>query len=75
MKKVLLSLLAILIVATTAFAGKIYTVSVTQIVEHPSLDAMRNGVIDRLKDKGVEAEFNVHIAQAMPLPTSRLSIR
>ncbi|WP_319466911.1 ABC transporter substrate-binding protein [uncultured Pseudodesulfovibrio sp.] len=63
MKKVLLSLLAILVVATTAFAGKTYTVSVTQIVEHPSLDAMRNGVIDRLKEKGADAEFNVHIAQ------------
>ena len=66
MKKVLLILTAILLVATTAFAGKSYTISVTQIVEHPALDAMRNGVADRLKQKGIDATYNVHIAQGNP---------
>ena len=56
-------MLALLVIATTAFAGKTYIVSVTQIVEHPALDAMRNGVIDRLKEKGIDVNFNVHIAQ------------
>ena len=51
MKKILMTMLALLVIATTAFAGKTYIVSVTQIVEHPALDAMRNGVIDRLKDR------------------------
>jgi len=58
--------MAILLLATTAFAGKTYTISVTQIVEHPALDAMRNGVADRLKEKGIDADFNVHIAQGNP---------
>lgn len=66
MKRILLSLLAVLLLASWAIAGKSYTVSVTQIVEHPSLDAMRNGVADRLKEKGVEATYNVHIAQGNP---------
>lgn len=63
MKKVLLTILALLVIATNAFAGKSYTISVTQIVEHPALDAMRNGVIDRLKEKGVDVKTNIHIAQ------------
>ena len=63
MKKILMTMLALLVIATTAFAGKTYIVSVTQIVEHPALDAMRNGVIDRLKEKGIDVNFNVHIAQ------------
>jgi len=63
MKKILLTTLALLVIATNAFAGKTYTISITQIVEHPSLDAMRNGVIDRLKEKGVDVKANVHIAQ------------
>ena len=63
MKKILLTMAAFLLLASTAFAGKSYVVSVTQIVEHPALDAMRNGVADRLKGKGIDATFNVHIAQ------------
>lgn len=63
MKKIILTLVALLLFATTAFAGKEVTISVTQIVEHPSLDALRNGTIDRLKEKGVSVEANVHIAQ------------
>ena len=63
MKKILLTILALLVIATNAFAGKAYTVSVTQIVEHPALDALRNGTIDRLKEKGVDVTVNVHIAQ------------
>ena len=63
MKKILLFLVAALLVASTAFAGKKYVISVTQIVEHPALDAMRNGVADRLKEKGIDFDYNVHIAQ------------
>nr|WP_279593488.1 ABC transporter substrate-binding protein [Pseudodesulfovibrio sp. S3-i] len=61
-----MTLAAILLVAASAFAGKTYTISVTQIVEHPALDAMRIGAADRLKEKGIEATFNVHIAQGNP---------
>lgn len=63
MKKIFFAAMAILLMAITAFAAEPYIVSVTQIVEHPALDAMRNGVIDRLKEKGIDAKFNVHIAQ------------
>lgn len=66
MKRILMVTLALLMMVTTAFAGKTYTISVTQIVEHPALDAMRKGVADRLKEKGIDAEFNVHIAQGNP---------
>lgn len=62
MKKILLTAAAVLLLTTAAFAGP-YSISVTQIVEHPALDAMRNGVADRLKEKGIEANYNVHIAQ------------
>jgi putative ABC transport system substrate-binding protein len=63
MKKILLLTAAALLVASTAFAGKKYVVSVTQIVEHPALDAMRDGVADRLKEKGIDFTYNVHNAQ------------
>ncbi|CCH47752.1 ABC transporter substrate-binding protein [Pseudodesulfovibrio piezophilus] len=63
MRKIILITLAILMFASSAFAGKNYTISITQIVEHPSLDAMRNGFLDRLKEKGVDVTANVHIAQ------------
>lgn len=66
MKKIILTMLAVLMLASIAIAGKTYTISVTQIVEHPALDAMRNGVIDRLKEKGVDVKANIHIAQGNP---------
>jgi len=67
MKKILFVLMAALglLVAGQAQA-KQYVVSVTQIVEHPALDAMRNGVLDRLKEKGLDVQANVHIAQGNP---------
>lgn len=40
-----------------------YSISVTQIVEHPALDAIRNGFQDRLAQLGITARFEVHIAQ------------
>lgn len=63
MKRILLITMAVLLIASAAFAGKEYTISVTQIVEHPALDALRNGTIDRLKEKGLGVKANVHIAQ------------
>jgi putative ABC transport system substrate-binding protein len=38
-------------------------ISITQIVEHPALNAMQQGVMDRLAELGVAAAYNVHIAQ------------
>jgi len=38
-------------------------VGVTQIVEHPSLDAALEGFKEALKDEGLDVEYNVQIAQ------------
>ncbi|KGP72139.1 ABC transporter substrate-binding protein [Pontibacillus yanchengensis] len=40
-----------------------YKIGVTQIVEHPSLDAAQKGFKQAFKDEGVEAEFDVQLAQ------------
>ncbi|WP_047757626.1 ABC transporter substrate-binding protein, partial [Geobacillus sp. ZGt-1] len=42
---------------------KTYKIGVTQIVEHPSLDAARKGFQQALKDKGLSVEYDVQIAQ------------
>jgi len=42
---------------------KTYKVGVTQIVEHPSLDAAFNGFKKALEDEGLTVEYDVQIAQ------------
>lgn len=42
---------------------KTYKVGVTQIVEHPSLDAATKGFQKALEDAGLKVEFDVQIAQ------------
>jgi putative ABC transport system substrate-binding protein len=42
-------------------AEKSYTISISQIVEHPSLDATRAGFIAALKDAGIEEGKNLKI--------------
>jgi putative ABC transport system substrate-binding protein len=39
-------------------------ISVSQFVEHPALDAVLLGFQDYLKEKGIDAKYNVHNAQA-----------
>ncbi|WP_285904871.1 ABC transporter substrate-binding protein [Pseudodesulfovibrio pelocollis] len=63
MKRLLLTVALLCLLAVNALAAGPYTVSVTQIVEHPALDAMRQGVADRLKERGADVSYNVHIAQ------------
>lgn len=64
MRRLLLITLAVLLWAVPCLAqDKVYRVSVTQIVEHPSLDAMRLGFLDRLMALGIKVEPMVHIAQ------------
>jgi putative ABC transport system substrate-binding protein len=43
--------------------GKTYTIGVNQIVEHPSLDSALDGFKAALKEKGLEVEYDVQIAQ------------
>ncbi len=59
----LLAALCLVVAAWTPALAKTYVVSVSQIVEHPALDAVRNGFEKKLKELGVDAKINVHIAQ------------
>ncbi|EMT46763.1 MULTISPECIES: ABC transporter substrate-binding protein [Anoxybacillus] len=49
--------------ANDADGDKTYKIGVTQIVEHPSLDAAFNGFKKALEDKGLKVEYDVQIAQ------------
>ncbi|MGR5065531.1 ABC transporter substrate-binding protein [Photobacterium sp. DNB22_13_2] len=61
---------ASLSMASTAAVADVAKVAVSQIVEHPALDAARNGLLDGLKQKGyVEGEnleFSYQTAQGNP---------
>ncbi|MDQ0232226.1 ABC transporter substrate-binding protein [Metabacillus malikii] len=46
--------------------GKKYTVGITQIVEHPSLDSATDGFKAALKDSGLNVEFDEQNAQNDP---------
>ena len=58
----LMGLLSFLFVPLSAIAAD-YSVSFNQIVEHPALDALRQGVKDELSAQGVNAAYHDHIAQ------------
>lgn len=61
MKRLLL-LCCLLLIATTASAAD-FRVSFNQIVEHPALDALRQGVKDELQAQGLSVSYQDHIAQ------------
>ncbi len=64
MKKILLFLVLLFMVTVPVIhSAQTYTVSISQIVEHPSLDAMREGFKNRLKESGIDVIYNEHIAQ------------
>ncbi|MDR0355234.1 MAG: ABC transporter substrate-binding protein [Deltaproteobacteria bacterium] len=62
MKKLLSSLFcsALVLAAVPVLAA---TISIHQLVEHPSLDAAAKGFQDAVTEAGIEATFNVHNAQ------------
>lgn len=66
MKKILSIALLTLLISTFSFA-KIINVGISQIVEHPALDACRKGIIDKLKELGYEEgkniKYDIQIAQ------------
>lgn len=66
MKKLLAAALLLISIlqGLTAQSATSATISVSQFVEHPALDAVLRGFQDYLKEKGVEANYNVHNAQA-----------
>jgi len=51
--------LLVLLVSTNAAFSQTYKVAVSQIVEHPALDATRQGLMDGLKTKGYEQGKNL----------------
>lgn len=53
-----------------------YSIAITQIVEHASLDATRQGFLDALKDAGIEEGKNLTVdyQNAQNDPTNNLSI-
>ena len=61
---------ALVIVSAGAVFAQTYKVAVSQIVEHPALDATRQGLLDGLKAKGYEQgknlEFTFQTAQGNP---------
>jgi putative ABC transport system substrate-binding protein len=73
MKRTVLLALALTLLVPGLAWTKTFTVSVTQIVEHPALDSMRNAFIEELKAQSVEATFNVHIAQGNPATNTQIA--
>jgi putative ABC transport system substrate-binding protein len=52
-----------------------YTISVSQIVQHPSLDAIRQGFMDYFAEKGLQVKYNVHIAGGNPATNLQIASR
>ncbi len=63
MKKYLLALCLVLMIAAPTMAQP-PTISVSQFVEHPALDAVLKGFQDYLAEKSFDVKYNVHNAQA-----------
>lgn len=64
MKRIMIAALIVLTIVVQSIAAQSTTVSVSQFVEHPALDAVLKGFQDYLKDKNIEVTYNVHNAQA-----------
>jgi len=60
-KKITYGLLGFALTASLANANEVKTVAITQIVEHPALDACRKGVEDSLKKEGFIEGKNLKI--------------
>ena len=59
----LLLTLVFCLLSTQTLLAKTYTVSFNQIVEHPALDALRQGIKDELSAQGLSVTYHDHIAQ------------
>ncbi len=74
MKKILiiLSLICLLIVPAGAETETV-TVSVSQFVEHPALDAVLKGFRDDMKEAGMAVDYQIHNAQANMATASQIA--
>ncbi len=73
MKRMLAILALMMICLPVQALAETYTVSVNQFVEHPALDAVLQGFQDGMKEQGLDAEYNVHIAQANMGTTTQIA--
>ncbi|BHH82098.1 ABC transporter substrate-binding protein [Desulforhopalus sp. 52FAK] len=64
LKKLLLPTLVAIALMVQAVTVQSATISVSQFVEHPALDAVLKGFQDYLKEKNIDVKYNVHNAQA-----------
>lgn len=67
MKKLITAVLLFTFISlqgAVGFTADTPTISVSQFVEHPALDAVLQGFQDYLKEKGIDANYNIHNAQA-----------
>ena len=56
---VVLSMIVVSVSGCTTDSDKIYTVGISQIVTHPALDAVRQGIMDGLAEKGYVVGENI----------------
>lgn len=64
MKKLVTAALLCTFISLQGLAAGAVTISVSQFVEHPALDAVLQGFQDYLQEKGIAANYNIHNAQA-----------
>jgi putative ABC transport system substrate-binding protein len=64
MRKLLMAVLILTFISLHGLSVQSATISVSQFVEHPALDAVLKGIQDYLAEKGIDVEYNVHNAQA-----------
>jgi putative ABC transport system substrate-binding protein len=64
MKKLILAALLASFIGLQGLVAQGATISVSQFVEHPALDAVLRGMQEYLKEKKVEVTYTVHNAQA-----------
>lgn len=64
MKRFFMAALLLTAISLQGGIAQSATISISQFVEHPALDAVLKGLQDYLKEKGVDVKYNVHNAQA-----------
>jgi putative tryptophan/tyrosine transport system substrate-binding protein len=64
MKKIVAIIVCCISFSFISFVVEAATISVSQFVEHPALDAVLKGMQTYLKDKNVDVTYKVHNAQA-----------
>lgn len=76
MKKILIVLM-IITFAVSSFAGEMVKVGISQIVEHPALDAVRDGIISEMGKcgyvKGQNVEFDAQSAQGNMVTANQIA--